>query len=120
MLTLWTANSSNMILLAAILGGASGGLILPMMITLMTDRCPPDQRGKFFSLCIGGFDFGIAIAGPTFGFIAELIGYRSMFAVDASLACIAIATFITLSNKDLPHSIRFAFGQGQDTYAVNQ
>lgn len=120
MLTLWTANSSNMILLAAILGGASGGLILPMMITLMTDRCPPDQRGKFFSLCIGGFDFGIAIAGPTFGFIAELIGYRSMFAVDASLACIAIAIFITLSNKDLPHSIRFAFGQGQDTYAVNQ
>lgn len=119
MLTLWTANTSNMVLLAAIFGGSSAGLVLPMMITLTTDRCPPDQRGKFFSLCIGGFDLGLALAGPTFGFVAEQIGYRGMFAVDACLACIAIATFITLSNKDLPHSIRFAFGQGQDTYYVN-
>ena len=118
-LTLWTANSSNMVLLAAIFGGFSNGLILPIMITLITDRCPPDQRGKFFSLCIGGFDLGLAIAGPTFGLVAEQIGYRSMFAINASLAGIAIATFITLSNKDLPHSIRFAFGQGQDTYSVN-
>ncbi|MCL2932151.1 MAG: MFS transporter [Trichodesmium sp. MAG_R03] len=118
-LTLWTANSSNMVLLAAIFGGFANGLTLPIMITLMTDRCPPEQRGKFFSLCIGGFDFGYAIAGPTFGLVAEQIGYRNMFAINASLAGIAIATFITLSNKDLPHSIRFAFGQGQDTYSVN-
>ncbi len=119
MLTLWTANSSNMVLLAAIFGGSSAGLVLPMMITLMTDRCSPDQRGKFFSLCIGGFDLGLAIAGPTFGLVAEQFGYRGMFAIGACLACIAIAIFITLSNKNLPHSIRFAFGQGQDTYAIN-
>ena len=118
-LTLWTANSSNMVLLAAIFGGFSNGLILPIMITLMTDRCLPEQRGQFFSLCIGGYDLGLGLAGPTFGLVAEEIGYRSMFAVNASLASIAIATFITLSNKDLPHSIRFAFGQGQDTYSVN-
>ncbi|NEQ40064.1 MAG: MFS transporter [Okeania sp. SIO3I5] len=118
MLTLWTANTSNMVLLGAIFGGSSAGLVLPMMITLITDRCPSDQRGKFFSLCIGGFDLGLAIAGPTFGLVAEQLGYRGMFAVDACLACIGIATFITLSNKDLPHSIRFAFGRGQDTYAV--
>ena len=118
-LTLWTANSSNMVLLAAIFGGFSNGLILPIMITLMTDRCLPEQRGQFFSLCIGGYDLGLGLAGPTFGLVAEEIGYRSMFAVNASLASIAIATFITLSNKDLPHSIRFAFGQGQDSYSVN-
>jgi len=119
MLTLWTANSSNMVLLAAIFVGSPTGLVLPMMITLMTDRCSPDETGKFFSLCIGGFDLGIAIAGPAFGLVAEQYGYRGMFAVDACLACIAIATFISLSNKDLPHSIRFAFGQGQDTYNIN-
>ncbi|MGD1714516.1 MFS transporter [Dapis sp. BLCC M172] len=119
MLTLWTANSSNMVLLGAIFGGSSAGLILPMMITLTTDRCPQEQRGKFLSLYIGGFDLGSIMAGPTFGLIAEQVGYRSMFAVDACLDVIAIAIFITLSNKDLPHSIRFAFGQGQDTYAIN-
>ncbi len=119
MLTLWTANSSNMVLLGAIFEGSSSGLILPMMITLTTDRCPPEQRGKFLSLYIGGLDVGIALAGPSFGLVAEQLGYRGMFAVDACLACIAIATFTTLSNKNLPHSIRFAFGQGQDTYAIN-
>ncbi|MDJ0515728.1 MAG: MFS transporter [Trichodesmium sp. MO_231.B1] len=119
MLTLCTAKTSNMVLLAAMLGGSSNGLVLPMMVTLTTDRCPTDQRGKLFSLYIGGYDLGSVIAGPTFGLVAEQIGYRGMFAVDAYLAGIAIATFITLSNKDLPHSIRFAFGQGQDTYAIN-
>ncbi|WP_287326000.1 MFS transporter [Okeania sp. SIO1F9] len=121
MLTLWTANSSNTILLAAILGGTSSGLVLPMMITLITDRCLPSQRGKFFSLCIGGFDLGLALAGPCFGLVAEQFSfsYRSMFALDACLVCLALATFITMSNKDLPHSIRFASGQGQDTYAIN-
>lgn len=121
MLTLWTANSSSTILLAAILGGSSAGLVIPMMITLMTDRCPPTQRGKFFSLCIGGFDLGLALAGPFLGLVAEQFSfsYRSMFALDACLVCLALATFITMSNKDLPHSIRFASGQGQDTYAIN-
>jgi len=46
-----------------------------MMTILMTDRCSPDQRDKFFSLCIGDFDLGIAIAGPTFGLIAQQLGY---------------------------------------------
>ena len=119
MLSLWTANSSNKILLAAIFEGFGAGLVIPMMITLITDRCPNNQRGKFFSLCIGGFDLGLAFAGPCFGLVAERLSYRGMFALDAGLAFLALTVFITMSNKDLPHSIRFAFGQGQDTYAVN-
>ena len=119
MLSLWTANSSNEILLAAIFEGSAAGLVIPIMITLMTDRCLPDQRGKFFCLCIGGFDLGLALAGPCFGLVAEQLSYRGMFALDNCLACVALIAFITMSNKDLPHSIRFAFGQGQDTYAIN-
>lgn len=119
MLILWTANSSNKILLAAIFEGSGAGLVIPIMITLMTDRCPPTQRGKFFSLCIGGFDIGFALAGPCFGLVAEQLSYRGMFALDAFLAGVALTAFITMSNKDLPHSIKFAFGQGQDTYAIN-
>lgn len=119
MLTLWVGNSSNTILLAAIFEGSAAGLVLPMMITLTADRSPPTQRGKFFSLCIGGFDLGLALAGPCFGLVAEKLSYRGMFALDACLACIAIIAFITMSNKDLSHSVRFAVGQGQDTYAIN-
>jgi len=119
MLSLWVGNSSNIILLAAIFEGSAAGLVLPMMITLTADRFPPTQRGKFFSLCIGGFDLGLALAGPCFGLVAEELSYRGMFALDAVLACIAIIAFLTMSNKDLPHSFRFATGQGQDTYAVN-
>ena len=119
MLSLWTANTANKILVAAIFEGSAAGLVIPIMITLITDRFPPTQRGKFFSLCIGGFDLGLALAGPCFGMVAEQLSYRGMFALDACLACIGLTAFITMSNKDLPHSIRFAFGQGQDTYAVN-
>jgi MFS family permease len=119
MLILWIANSSSAILLAAMFEGSASGLVIPIMITLITDRCPPTQRGRFFSLCIGGFDLGTALAGPCFGLVVEQLSYRGMFALDACLACVALTAFITMSNKDLPHSIRFAFGQGQDTYAVN-
>ena len=119
MLTLWMTNSSNTILIAAIFEGCGAGLVIPMVIALTTDRCPLNQRGKFFSLCIGGFDLWMAIARPCLGLMAEKLSYRGMFALDAFLACLAITTFITVSNKDLPHSIRFAFGLGQDTYSIN-
>ncbi|MGB3514125.1 MAG: MFS transporter [Microcoleaceae cyanobacterium] len=119
MLILWIAKTSNIILLAAILEGSGSGLVIPMMITLMTDRSPHTQIGKFFSLCIGGFDLGLIVAGPCFGLFAEQLGYRGMFAIDAGLASVALIAFTTMSNKDLPHSIRFAFGKGQDTYAIN-
>jgi MFS family permease len=120
MLLLYFANNSSAFLIAALVEGCAGGTVLPMMVTLMSDRCEPHERGRLFSLCIGGFDLGIAIAGPTLGFVAEQVGYRNMFGFAAGLAGLALLVFITLSSKGLSHSMKFAIGRGKDIYALNQ
>ncbi|MEG4582031.1 MFS transporter [Microcoleus sp. MON1_C5] len=120
MLLLYFANNSSAFLIAALVEGCAGGTVLPMMVTLMSDRCEPYERGRLFSLCIGGFDLGIAIAGPTLGFVAEQVGYRNMFGFAAGLAGLALLVFITLSSKGLSHSMKFAIGRGKDIYALNQ
>lgn len=116
MLLLYFANSSGAFLIAALIEGTAGGTVMPMMVTLMSDRCEPQERGRLFSICIGGFDLGIALAGPTLGFVAEQVGYRNMFGLAASLAGVALLIFVTLSSKDLSHSLRFAIGRGKDVY----
>ncbi|MEG4353514.1 MFS transporter [Microcoleus sp. LAD1_D3] len=119
MLLLYFANNSSSFLIAALVEGCAGGTVLPMMVTLMSDRCEPHERGRLFSLCIGGFDLGIAIAGPTLGFVAEQVGYRNMFGFAAGLAGLALLVFITQSSKGLSNSMKFAIGRGKDIYALN-
>ena len=120
MLLLYLANNSGAFLISALVEGCAGGTVMPMMVTLMSDRCEPHERGRLFSLCIGGFDLGIAIAGPTLGFVAEQVGYRNMFGFAAGLAGLALLIFITQSSKDLSNSMKFAIGRGKDVYALNR
>jgi len=120
MLLLYFANNTSAFLIAALVEGCAGGTVLPMMVALMSDRCEPHERGRLFSLCIGGFDLGIAIAGPTLGFVAEQVGYRNMFGFAAGLAGLALLIFITQSSKGLSNSMKFAIGRGKDVYALNR
>ncbi len=116
MIILWMSHDTVALLLSAVLEGAAAGIVIPMMITLITDRCAPEERGRFFSLCLGGFDIGIATAGPLFGLLAEHLGSRHLFAIDAVLAGIALTAFFTQSNPNPERSIQFALGKGQDAY----
>jgi MFS family permease len=120
MLLLYFANNSSAFLISALLEGCGGGTVMPMMVTLMSDRCEPHERGRLFSLCIGGFDLGLAIAGPTLGFVAEQVGYRNMFGFAAGLAGLALLIFITQSSKGWSNSMKFAIGRGKDVYASNR
>ena len=120
MLLLYLANNSGAFLISALVEGCAGGTVMPMMVTLMSDRCEPHERGRLFSICIGGFDLGIAIAGPTLGFVAEQVGYRNMFGLAAGLAGLALLIFITQSSKGLSNSLKFAIGRGKDVYALNR
>ncbi|NBD31648.1 MAG: MFS transporter, partial [Cyanobacteria bacterium] len=127
-LTLYTvsmyllANASTPVefLIAAIAQGAGGGTLIPMMIALMSDRSLTSERGRIYALSIGGFDLGIALAGPGIGILAEMLGYRGLFQVAVTLAALALLVFLTRSSKSVPHSLRFAIGREKDVYAVNQ
>ncbi|HEY9647620.1 MAG TPA: MFS transporter [Chroococcidiopsis sp.] len=119
MVFLWQATNASTFLLAGVLEGAGGGILIPMMAALMADRSYPDERGRTFSLCMVGFDLGIAVAGPCLGAIADATDYRFIFGLAAGLAFLGLVVFMTLSSKDLLHSMRFATGQGEDVYAVD-
>lgn len=120
MLLLATSNSPTAFLIAAVAEGAGAGTLLPMMIVLMSDRSAADERGLVYALCIGGFDLGIAIAGPLLGALAAPLGYRGLFSLACGLAIIALILFITQSSKDISHSLRFAVGREKDIYALEQ
>ncbi|MEB3177804.1 MAG: MFS transporter [Nostocaceae cyanobacterium] len=120
MLLLWNANSAESFLWAAAIEGAGGGTVIPMMAALIADRSEPQERGRMFSLCITGFDVGIAIAGPVLGSIAEHVGYRNMFGFAAVLTFLAMIIFLTQSSKNLRNSLRFALGRGEDAYSLNK
>lgn len=117
-LLLSLASSPIYFLLAGLLEGAGGGTLISIMIALISDRCYPQERGRVFSLCVGGFDVGIAIAGPVFGIAAEHLGYHSIFSLVTAIAFLALIVFVTHINKDLSHSLRFATGRGYDVYAL--
>ncbi|HEY9634374.1 MAG TPA: MFS transporter [Coleofasciculaceae cyanobacterium] len=118
MLLLSQAHSAVSFLLAGFLEGIGGGTLIPMMITLLSDRSYPDERARVFSLCIGGFDVGIAIAGPVLGAFAPQLGYQGIFALTTGFALLALIVFITQNSKDLPHSLGFATGRTRDIYAL--
>lgn len=118
MVILARAHHSTAFLLAGILEGAGTGTLIPMMLTLISDRSYPHERGQAFSLCMAGFDLGMAIAGPLFGAITEITGFRGIFVVCSGLGILALIMFITHSSKNLSHSLRFALGQDRDAYAV--
>jgi MFS family permease len=119
MLLLWQAQSASALLIAAVFEGLGAGILIPMMAALMADRSYPNERGRTFSLCMVGFDVGIALAGPMLGAIATYTGYRTIFGLCAGLAFLGFLVFLTLSSKSVWYSLKFALGRGADIYAID-
>ncbi|MTJ51709.1 MFS transporter [Anabaena sp. UHCC 0253] len=118
MICIWQANTPFMFLLGAFMEGAASGTLIPMISVLMTDRALPHERGRIFGASLMGFDIGLAIASPIFGTFAETLGYRSMFGFTTGLTILATIIFLTQSSRNIPQSVRFAFGRAEDIYAV--
>ncbi len=68
-----------------------------MMIVLMSDRSAIYERGQVYAIGIGGFDLGLAIAGPVFGSVAESITYRGVFSLAGILVIVALANLAKIS-----------------------
>ncbi|MGF1489611.1 MAG: MFS transporter [Prochloraceae cyanobacterium] len=119
MILLSVANSPAIFLLVAVAEGIGRGLLVPIMLALISDRSYDKERGKVFALCLGGFDVGIALAGPVLGMAIAAIGYRQLFSWAAILAVFAVILFATKANKHLSSSLRFAIGKEKDLYSVN-
>ena len=119
MILLALANTSLAFTVAAFLEGAGGGVFIPMAIALISDRSYANERGKVYGLCIGGFDLGVAVAGPIFGSLPSQLNYSMMFLLTGGLALFGLFIFLTKSNYGLSNSLQFAFGRGKDHYAIS-
>ncbi|MBD2570538.1 MFS transporter [Anabaena lutea] len=118
MICIWQANNPLTFLLGGFIEGAASGTVIPMISVMMTDRALPHERGRIFGVSLMGLDFGLIIAGPILGAVAQQIGYRSMFGFATGLSVLAILIFVTQSSRNLSNSLRFAFGRGEDVYAL--
>ncbi|MCC0177338.1 MFS transporter [Waterburya agarophytonicola K14] len=119
MVLLTQAETPMMFILAAIAEGSGAGILIPLILALISDRSYANERGKVFALCMGGFDVGIAMGGLILGSLAGFLGgYRGIFALAAVLATMALGVFMTQAGKNMRHSLFFALGQAQDTYAL--
>lgn len=119
MVLLAQADTPTVLILSAIAEGAGAGMLIPLILALISDRSYGNERGKVFALCMGGFDVGIALGGPVFGFLDQLIGgYRGIFSSAAILASMALIVFITQVGKNVRHSLDFALGKAPDIYVL--
>lgn len=118
MTMLWSAQSIAAFLLAGLLQGGGFGILIPTISALIADRAQPQERGRLFSLCMGGFDLGIAIAGPALGFVADAVGYRHIFGAALVFVMLGLLIFTTQSSRDLARSLKFALGRDRDAYAL--
>lgn len=117
MVCLTYAVQAPLFLAAGVIEGIGAGTLVPMMIALMSDRSSGLERGKVYSICIGGFDLGIALAGLGLGVVTQTVGYQGGFAIAGGLAIFAFVLFLTQGNAQIKSSIQFACGQGGDRYA---
>jgi MFS family permease len=121
MVLLAQAQTPTMFILSAIAEGAGAGVLIPLTLALIADRSYANERGKVFALCMGGFDVGIALGGPIFGFLDDILGgYQGIFSLAAVVALIALIVFMTQTGKNLRHSLSFALGKIPDVYALNK
>ena len=119
MILLTQATGGRQVLLAAIFEGIGAGTLLPMMIALISDRSSSYERGRVYSVCLGGFDLGMAFAGPLVGSLGSHLSYQTIFTFTGSLALVAFVLFISQSNYNFQTSFSFALGKEKDLYAFD-
>ena len=117
MALLTIADSSQLLLWSALIEGLAGGIAIPMILALISDRSDRNEQGKVYALCLGGFDLGMAIAGPVLGKLEKTLSYSGLFFLATVLSAIALIIFMTCSSKSVSHSLRFALGREGDLYA---
>jgi MFS family permease len=120
MFILSQASTNVAFLSAGLLEGLGAGCLLPTVIALVSDRGLPQERGRLMALCIGGFDLGMAIAGPIFGSSRLWLSYSHLFLVAAVIGSLALVIFLTANSQTIRLSLLFACGKTHDRYAISE
>lgn len=118
MVLLWQGTSTLTLILSGFIEGCGGGLLIPLISAVVADRSNEHERGQVFSVCLGGFDLGIALAGPIFGMVIPFIGLRNVFLGASLISFAALVIFVCYGNQSPERSLKFALGKEPDYYAL--
>ena len=79
MMMLGISDSMTGFLMAAVLYGLGFGAVAPCLQTLAVIFSPPERRGSANGTYFTGFDLGIGLSSVLWGFVAQAVGYSSMY-----------------------------------------
>jgi len=102
------APTFSILLVARIVQGVGGALMLPATIAIVNDAFPADERGKALGT-MGGAAAIAGALGPTIGgALTSALSWRFVFLVNIPLSVICIATTLGAVAKDPPrdHSLK--------------
>lgn len=93
--------SIAVLVLTGILGGFGQGLIFPALSTYIIDTMGRENKGLAISLYLTFFDVGMAGGSVFFGWVSDLLGFRSMYLI-AAAGLIVIAGLFTWAAPNPP------------------
>ena len=85
--------SSWMLVVAGLIGGAAQGLIFPALSTYFIDIFGRENKGLAISLYLAFFDIGMGFGSVFFGWISDLHGYRIMYLVAGGIMLFVASVF---------------------------
>jgi len=91
--------SFTLLVAAGCIGGFGQGLIFPALSTYIIDFLGRGNKGLAISLYLSLFDVGMGIGAPFFGWVADMEGYRWMYALAGLLLLAATAAFMVRAPK---------------------
>lgn len=99
MLMLYSAHSLLGFLGAGICYGLGYGAVFPNLQAMAVIAAPPDRRGVANGNFLTGLDLGVGISAVIYGFIAQRVGYRSMYLWTLVPLLLASVGFLLLRRK---------------------
>ena len=90
LLLLFFASSPTLAIVGSVLTGAGFALVFPSMGVVAVKRVPAASRGSALGGYVAFFDIGLAVSGPTAGFIAAEYGYPAIFVAAAAASLVAM------------------------------
>lgn len=81
--------------LVGIVSGTGHGFLFPSLSALILDRAGKEKGGMAMAMFTGAFDMGLVIGAGVFGFVAEHLGYGTMFFSAAGFTAAGALFFFT-------------------------
>ena len=83
-----SGNSVVLLVLVGLACGASHGVAVPVLFSLLLYQVAPNQRGWAVALLAAAFDLGNVLGTVGLGFVGELLGIRAIFVLAAGIVAL--------------------------------